>query len=65
VWLPIALVTLLPEGLIEQRYALLPIALFTLLRKDASPLAEGLAVLCNAAISLGLLWIMADGTWSL
>lgn len=65
VWLPISLLTLLPEGLIEQRYALLPIALLTVLRKDASPAAEGLAVVSNAAISITLLLVLADGTWSL
>lgn len=65
VWLPIALITLLPEGLIEQRYALLPIALFTLLRKDGAPLAEALSVLGNAAISGSLLWVMADGKFGL
>jgi alpha-1,2-glucosyltransferase len=59
IWLPLAAAMMLPESLIEPRYALLPIALFMLMRKDSSPLAETLGAALNAAISVTLVLMMA------
>lgn len=65
VWLLVSLVALLPEGLIEQRYSLLPVRLFTLFRKDTTRGVELSTAVCNAALSSASLWVMVDGRWSL
>jgi alpha-1,2-glucosyltransferase len=54
-WLPLSLLFLVPEGLIEQRYSVLPLAFFLLARRDGPPLAEALTVVGNAAVSVALL----------
>lgn len=64
-WLPIAVAVLLPDALIEQRYSILPLGLWILLRKDASPSAELLTALSNAAVGIASLWLISGGTWSL
>ena len=51
VWLPVCLLGLLPEALIEQRYAIFPLGLWMLLRRDASPFAEALGAVFNFALS--------------
>jgi alpha-1,2-glucosyltransferase len=57
----LALITLMPERLIESRYAILPIVFWSLLRRDGSPIAERLSVLSNAAISLWLIDVIMQG----
>jgi alpha-1,2-glucosyltransferase len=59
--LPLSFLLLVPEELIEQRYAILPIATWMLLRRDAPPVVEALSVLCNAIVSLVLLHLLATG----
>jgi alpha-1,2-glucosyltransferase len=59
VWLPLSAAMLVPESLIEPRYALLPIALFMLMRKDSSPYAEVAGAACNAVLSVTLVLMMA------
>lgn len=59
VWLLLAAAMMVPESLIEPRYALLPIALFMLMRKDSSPSAERLGAALNAAMSVTLVLMMA------
>lgn len=65
VWLPIAIAMLLPDSLIEQRYSILPLGLWMLIRKDAGPTAELLTALCNAVIAIGFLLLMSGGHYSL
>jgi alpha-1,2-glucosyltransferase len=62
---PLAFLTLIPESLIEQRYAMLSVSLWMLLRRDTSPTAESLTALLNAAISGVLLWLISSTEWSL
>ena len=59
IWLPLSAAMMVPESLIEPRYALLPIALFMLMRKDSSPFAETLGAALNAAMSVTLVLMMA------
>jgi len=64
-WLPVCLLGLLPEALIEQRYAIVPLALWMLLRRDASPFAEALGALFNFGLSSWLLAGIASDRFSL
>ena len=58
VLVPLVCAMLIPEALIEQRYAILPIALWTLLRRDVSQLAEALNAAASAALATtALMWI--------
>jgi alpha-1,2-glucosyltransferase len=57
----VGLITLLPERLIESRYAILPIAFWSLLRRDGSASAERASVLSNAAIGLWLIYVILQG----
>ncbi|HKU39862.1 MAG TPA: hypothetical protein VJR89_17000 [Polyangiales bacterium] len=59
--LPVALLTLMPEGLVEQRYAILPIGLWLVLRRDASRSAEAATALLNAALATALVLVIASG----
>lgn len=63
--LPVVLVGLVPESLIEQRYAIFPLTLWLLLRRDGSTFAEGLTAIGNLAISAWLLQQVASGAWSI
>jgi alpha-1,2-glucosyltransferase len=65
VWIPVCLLGLLPEALIEQRYAIVPLGLWMLLRRDASPFAEALGAVFNFGLSTWLLELIASGRWAL
>jgi hypothetical protein len=65
VWMPVLILGLLPESLIEQRYAILPLALWMLMRRDGSPFAEGLTAIFNLAVSMWLLQQVASGQWGI
>jgi alpha-1,2-glucosyltransferase len=62
-WLPIAAVMLMPESLIEHRYAILPIAFWMVLRKDSSARAEVLNFIVNFSLSMLLMWIILSGDY--
>jgi hypothetical protein len=50
----VAPVILVPEELIESRYVLLPVAIWSLVRRDGSRSAESLSVFSNAALAIWL-----------
>jgi alpha-1,2-glucosyltransferase len=64
-WVPVCLLGLLPEALIEQRYAIVPLGLWMVLRRDASPLAEALGAVFNFGLSSWLLAGIAADRFSL
>jgi hypothetical protein len=57
-WVPMSFALLLPQSLIEQRYGLLPVALWSLFRKDTTPGAEALSVVTNAIAAVWLLLLV-------
>jgi alpha-1,2-glucosyltransferase len=65
VWVPIVILGLLPESLIEQRYAILPLTLWMLTRRDGSPFAESLTAVFNLGVSMWLLQQVASGEWGI
>jgi len=65
VLIPITIALLVPESLVEHRYGILPLSLWLLLRRDASAVAEALAVLTNAGISALFMVLISGGVWSL
>jgi alpha-1,2-glucosyltransferase len=65
VWLPVLILGLLPESLIEQRYAILPLTLWMLTRRDGSPFAESLTAVFNLGVSMWLLQQVASGEWGI
>jgi alpha-1,2-glucosyltransferase len=62
VLLPLACALLVPESLIEQRYSILPVGLWMLLRRDASPMAEWLTAFSNVVIATTLMMLVATGS---
>jgi alpha-1,2-glucosyltransferase len=61
IWVPVFLLGLLPESLIEQRYAIVPLSLWMLMRRDGTPFAETLTALSNLAVSMWLLQHIVSG----
>jgi alpha-1,2-glucosyltransferase len=60
-WVPMALVMLLPESLIEQRYAILPISIWMLTRRDGSATAETLTAVTNMGLAIWLVRMLTTG----
>jgi hypothetical protein len=65
VWIPLSAFVLVPESLIEQRYAIIPIVYWMLLRKDSSPRAELLGLIISFCLSMTLVWTILGGKYSL
>ena len=62
---PVCLMSLLPEALVEQRYSIVPLCLWMLVRGDGSPLAEGLTATMNVTLSTVFVYLISNQIWSL
>jgi alpha-1,2-glucosyltransferase len=58
--IPAALTILLPEGLVEHRYGILPIAFWMLLRRDGSATAEALTAVINGCVGTLLILLVLN-----
>lgn len=58
---PLALLILVPEELIEQRYAIVPVVFWSLVRRDGSRSAEIASAVLNAGMSLVLVYEVLQG----
>ena len=62
---PVALLTLLPDGLIEHRYYLVPYALFLLFREDLPLVVEWAGVALSLVAADGLVYGLSRGLFAL